>query len=105
MASLGQYLSRDRDKVFDVGGAAVEVMIARRAEEAGVSGAHPHRFRTTFACQFSGESGDIGALASILGHEDIKMSLYYAGFTQKARALDLQARLGLADRLVEAAAS
>jgi len=105
MASLGQYLGQDRDNVFDVGSAAVEVMITRRAEEAGLSGVHPHGFRRTFACRFAEISGDIGALATVLGHEDIKMSLHYAGFNVKARALDVQARLGLADRLVEAAAS
>jgi site-specific recombinase XerD len=101
MASLAQYLGRDRETVFTIGPAAVELVIARRAEEAGLSGVHPHGFRRTFAVRFSEISGDIGALASCLGHEDIKMSLHYAGFTQKARALDVQARLGLADRLLE----
>jgi len=104
MASLAEYLARDREPtIFAIGGAAVEYMIHRLATEAGLTEIHPHGFRRTFACRFAEISGDIGALQTILGHANIGMSLYYAGYTVRARALDQQARLGLADRLVEPA--
>jgi integrase/recombinase XerD len=48
------------------------------AKRVGVSNAHPHRFRHTFAITFLRNGGNMGELQKILGHTEIEMSLRYA---------------------------
>lgn len=55
---------------------------------AGVINVYPHRFRTTCANFFLTGGGDLAALKEIMGHEDIRTTERYAGYSQAQRALD-----------------
>jgi integrase/recombinase XerD len=48
------------------------------AKRVGVSNAHPHRFRHTFAITFLRNGGNVAELQQILGHKSVEMSLHYA---------------------------
>ena len=49
--------------------------------QAGVSGAHPHRFRHTLASELLGRGGTLGEVAAILGDSAVTISRYYAKWT------------------------
>lgn len=57
------------------------------AKRAGVAGAHPHRFRHTFAITFLRNGGSPLELQAILGHEKLDTVTIYARLAQ----VDLQA--------------
>lgn len=53
----------------------VQARFAEYAEQAGVAdGANPHRWRHTFATNFLDATGDIDALAKLLGHSDVRVT-------------------------------
>jgi site-specific recombinase XerD len=57
-------------------------IIGRLGKRAGVSGAHPHRFRHTFAINFLRNGGNVYTLKEILGHASLKMCLRYLELAQ-----------------------
>lgn len=65
-------------------------MLKRRARQAGVTGpVNPHSFRHAYAREFLLSGGDLGALADLLGHEEVSTTRdWYAIFTVK----ELQAK-------------
>ncbi len=57
-------------------------IIRRLGKRAGVVGAHPHRFRHTFAINFLKNGGNVYTLKEILGHASLKMCLRYLEISQ-----------------------
>ena len=57
---------------------AVEAMVRRAGEEAGVSRSHPHRFRRTFATRALDKGMPIELVQVLLGHTKIDTTLMYA---------------------------
>lgn len=57
---------------------AVQQMMQRAGERAGVSNTHPHRFRHTFAINFLRNGGSVLELKAMLGHERMETVLIYA---------------------------
>lgn len=70
------------------------------AVRAGVARTFPHRFRSTFANEFLEAGGDLGALQAVMGHSDIAMTSFYAGYTRAKRGLDQMRSLNLASKLL-----
>jgi len=99
MVSLREYVNGQVGAVWEIGIAAIEAMVNRRAREAHLGRIHPHGFRVTFAIRFLEESRDLDALRIILGHETLKQAAEYAAYSAATRALDQQRRFNLADRL------
>lgn len=65
------------------------------ARRAGIIGAHPHRFRTTFAIEMLRiAGGDIQAVQDLLGHESIETTQRYTAYDKADRALNLMRRYG-----------
>lgn len=66
-----------------LGESGLNQMLKRLKERAGVSGrVNPHSMRHQFARQYIMNGGDIGTLARLLGHHDIRTTQqYYAVFT------------------------
>lgn len=64
---------------------------------AGLTKIHPHRFRSTFACEFLDQfDGDIHALKGAMGHKDISTTARYAKSAELRRGLAKMSRLSLA---------
>jgi site-specific recombinase XerD len=64
--------------------------------KAGLSHIHPHRFRSTFACEFLDQfDGDIHALKGAMGHKDISTTARYAKAAELRRGLAKMQRFNL----------
>ena len=71
-------------------------LIYRLTEKAGLSHIHPHRFRSTFACEFLDQfDGDIHALKGAMGHKDISSTARYAKSAELRRGLAKMRRFTL----------
>lgn len=87
------YLERFKptDRVFPITTAAVQKMIAKYGERAGLE-LHPHMLRHTFATTFMQcTHGDLVGLGQLLGHSSIRSTQVY---TQQ-RMEDLEAKIEL----------
>ncbi|MQA05017.1 MAG: tyrosine-type recombinase/integrase [Streptosporangiales bacterium] len=77
----------------------IRQMIERRAEQAGVQGVHPHRFRRTFADEFLGSGGNLDDLMVIGGWSDYNSVKPYLDGRKAERARIAHERLSPGDRL------
>jgi len=74
-------------------------MIARRGEQAGVPGAHPHRFRRTWADDYLEGGGTVDGAMAIGGWRSYDMVREYAGDRALERARKMHDRLSPGDRI------
>lgn len=75
----------------------IRKVIYRITERAGLEHVHPHRFRSTFACEFLDQfDGDIHALKGAMGHKDISTTARYAKAAELRRGQAKMKRLSLA---------
>lgn len=90
------------DRLCPQGGPDVIWRIAKRiATRAQIRGRfNPHRFRHSYATTFLDEGGGLEELQHILGHKRIEQTLYYARAGAKRRALQAQATINIADRML-----
>lgn len=73
-----------------------------RAEQAGVEGVHPHRFRHTFAHEWLSEGGQEVDLMRLAGWESRQMLSRYGASSADARAAEsYRKRLSPVDRVME----
>jgi integrase/recombinase XerD len=71
-------------------------LIYRLTAKAGLSHIHPHRFRSTFACEFLDQfDGDIHALKGAMGHKSIDTTARYAKAAELRRGLAKMQRFNL----------
>lgn len=56
---------------------SLQQLVSRLGKAADVAGAHPHRFRHTFAIQFLRAGGDVMRLMVLLGHTSLDMTRRY----------------------------
>jgi site-specific recombinase XerD len=68
-------------------------------ERAGVVHVYPHRWRITTANDFLEAGGDMGALQSLLGHEDITTTNHYAGYSRASRGIEQARKFDLGKKL------
>lgn len=73
-------------------------LIERIASRAGVHGAHPHKFRHTFAINFLRAGGNTFLLQVILGHSTLEMTQRYARIAE--RDINGAGRFSPADRIL-----
>ena len=79
----------------------IENLVKRLAKKAGVKGrVHPHRFRSHFAVSYLKMGGNVNDLMHILGHSHVQMSMLYARDGEKQRAIESQARIDVAARML-----
>lgn len=88
--------SSGRERLGDEG---VRLMLARRGEQAGIMGLHPHMFRGTTAHELLAAGASDGDVQHILGWRSRSMVEYYAGDLAMERARDVHARLSPGDRI------
>jgi integrase len=60
-------------------------IVERVAEAAGVSGAHPHKFRATFLTRLLQSGCDIANVQALAGHKSIKTTQRYLGVSTELR--------------------
>ncbi|MGE0295004.1 MAG: tyrosine-type recombinase/integrase, partial [Hyphomonadaceae bacterium] len=71
------------------------------AKRAGIRGrVYPHRFRHSFAVLFLENGGTVDQLQHVLGHKRLDQSAYYARAGSKRRALEAQARVDVAGKML-----
>jgi site-specific recombinase XerD len=69
----------------------VERTVARVGRAAGVPGVHPHRLRHTLATQAINRGMRLEAIAALLGHRKMEMTLIYARIANRVVADEYQA--------------
>jgi len=74
-------------------------MVTRRGEQAGVPGAHPHRFRRTWTDDYLEGGGTVDGAMAIGGWKSYDMVREYAGDRAMERARQAHDRLSPGDRI------
>jgi len=85
-----QHIRRSKRLVADHRGPldrhAIHRIVARVARAAGVPGVHPHRLRHTLATQAVNRGMRLEAIAALLGHQKMEMTLIYARIANRVVA-------------------
>ena len=68
-------------------------------KRAGISNTFPHRFRATMICWLLAERADLIAVSVAAGHSNLETTRRYQRAVEGQRAVDVQRRLSLADRV------
>ena len=79
---LFSYLASVEGKPFQMTRTSLAQYMRRLGKRAGVSDAHPHRFRHTFAVTYLRNGGDPYTLQEILGHSTLEMVKKYIALAQ-----------------------
>jgi len=81
----------------------VHRMVATTAKKAGIGAVHPHQLRHTFATQAINRGMRLEAIAALLGHRSMEMTLTYARITDRVVADEYAAVCDQIDRLYKTA--
>ena len=81
----------------------VHRMVATTAKKAGIGTVHPHQLRHTFATQAINRGMRLEAIAALLGHRSMEMTLTYARITDRVVADEYAAVCDQIDRLYKTA--
>jgi integrase len=77
----------------------VKLMLKRRGQRAGVPDVHAHRWRHSYAHEWKLAGGDTGDLMLLLGWTSDDMPRHYGASAAAERAQQIQARLGIGERV------
>lgn len=77
-------LFTDRDR--PIPGARVDHAVRQATAEAGIGHVHPHQLRHTLATQAVNRGMSLGAIAALLGHKTMTMTLVYARIADRTVA-------------------
>ncbi|HEY2213693.1 MAG TPA: tyrosine-type recombinase/integrase [Acidimicrobiales bacterium] len=80
----GRLVERDDGQPFDK--RTVHRYVERVAKRAGVGHVHPHQLRHTLATQAVNKGMSLEAIAALLGHRDMRMTLVYARISDRTIA-------------------
>jgi integrase len=78
-------------------------MVATTAKKAGIGTVHPHQLRHTFATQAINRGMRLEAIAALLGHRSLEMTLTYARITDRVVADEYASVCEQIDRLYKTA--
>lgn len=84
------FIGRGSERLSKCG---IEALITKVGKRAGVSNAHPHRFRRTLGSDLYAKGMPILDIAQILGHEDVSTTQVYCYVDPKSVKLGYQARM------------
>ncbi len=107
MKEIGLYLQgREYGQVFlwpgtgrPVSRSSLGRLLHGLEKRAGISNTFPHRFRATMICWLLAERADLIAVSVAAGHSNLETTRRYQRAVEGARAVDVQRRLSLADRV------
>jgi site-specific recombinase XerD len=77
----------------------IKIMLRRRGQRAGVDDVHAHRWRHNFAHEWKLAGGDTGDLMLLLGWASDDMPRHYGASAAAERAQQVQARMGIGERV------
>ena len=83
----------------------VHRIVATTAKKAGIGTVHPHQLRHTFATQAINRGMRLEAIAALLGHRSMEMTLTYARITNRVVADEYASVCDQIDRLYKTAGS
>jgi integrase/recombinase XerC len=77
----------------------IKLMLKQRGLRAGVDNVHAHRWRHTYAHEWKLAGGDTGDLMLLLGWASDDMPRHYGASAAAERAQQVQARMGIGERV------